>query len=84
MDKRHLISVSGEVIAVSFSAPTQPLAYEVCLQGAYGFLQVRWLGRREVPGVSLGSRLQVTGIPVHEHGVEQLINPDYELLGGNS
>lgn len=42
---------------------------------------MRWLGRMEVPGVTLGRRLQVCGIPLQgEDGVE-LINPDYHLLG---
>ena len=81
MSPRQQITRVGTVLSTSFLSPSDVPSFRICLETAGGFINVRWLGRTEVPGVTLGRRLQVCGIPLQgEDGVE-LINPDYHLLG---
>ncbi|MCI6585339.1 MAG: OB-fold nucleic acid binding domain-containing protein [Mobiluncus porci] len=80
MEKREAISRVGTVLSTTFSPPESAPMYAVRLETGEGVLSVKWLGRREVPGVGLGSKLEVKGIPVRNEDTLDLINPDYQLL----
>jgi hypothetical protein len=52
---------------------------ELQLNDGSGRLIVLFMGRRSIPGIECGSRLQIEGTPVAgEHGL-MLYNPSYEL-----
>jgi hypothetical protein len=52
---------------------------ELQLTDGSGRLIVLFMGRRSIPGIECGSRLQIEGTPVAgEHGL-MLYNPSYEL-----
>lgn len=84
MSARKVITRTGKVLSKTFSPPNRPPVYGVRLQDAWGIMQVKWLGRQEVPGIDLGVTLKVSGIPVSGEDGETLINPDYQLMKGTS
>jgi len=54
-------------------------ALEVVLWDGTGDLSARWLGRRKIPGLALGSRLVVEGVTGRDHGELQMVNPTFEF-----
>ena len=54
-------------------------ALEVVLTDGTGMLSARWLGRRGIPGLALGSRLVVEGVLGVEAGVKKIVNPTFEF-----
>ncbi len=54
-------------------------ALEVVLWDGSGDLRVRWLGRRSIPGLILGSRLTVEGVVGEDHGTRRMVNPTFEF-----
>ena len=81
MAPREEITLVGTVLSTSFSAPDVLPNYRICLETETGCVDVVWLGRFNVPGISLGRRLQVSGIPLKREDGMELMNPDYQLLG---
>jgi cytochrome c-type biogenesis protein CcmE len=55
-------------------------ALQVKLYDGTGDVAVQWLGRRTVPGLTLGSRLMVEGMLGMESGDRKIVNPVYEFL----
>ena len=55
-------------------------ALEVKLYDGSGEVAVQWLGRRTIPGLTLGSRLVVEGTLGMERGERRIVNPTYEFL----
>lgn len=45
-----------------------------------GEVSVRWMGRRAIDGLALGSRLQVEGVLGQEQGRLVMVNPIYEFV----
>ena len=52
----------------------------VQLYDGTGDVSVQWLGRRTIPGLTLGSRLMVEGMLGLERGERRIVNPVYEFL----
>jgi hypothetical protein len=48
-----------------------------------GEIQVVFLGRRQVSGWEPGACVAVTGAVGERGGRREILNPDYELLGGS-
>jgi hypothetical protein len=55
-------------------------ALEVVLTDGTGMVTARWLGRRKIPGLLLGSRLAIEGVLGEEQGVKKMVNPTFEFL----
>jgi hypothetical protein len=55
-------------------------ALQVRLWDGTGDVSVQWLGRRTIPGLTLGSRLVVEGMLGVENGDRKVVNPVYEFL----
>ena len=70
------------------AAPDLPLlrpragvpALEAELFDGSAALDVVWLGRRSITGLTLGSRLTVQGMLGVERGERRIVNPTYEFL----
>ena len=45
-----------------------------------GSLSVVFHGRREIPGITIGTVLQVTGTAIDHHGRVAILNPAYTLV----
>ena len=55
-------------------------ALEVELYDGSGELSVLWLGRRTIPGLTLGSRLAVEGVLGLDRDRRRVVNPTFEFL----
>jgi hypothetical protein len=52
----------------------------VVLADGTGEASVRWMGRRSIDGLVLGSRLQVEGVLGRERGELVMVNPTFEFV----
>lgn len=52
----------------------------VVLADGTGEVSVRWMGRRSIDGLVLGSRLQVDGVLGRERGELVMVNPTFEFV----
>jgi hypothetical protein len=57
---------------------------DATLEDQTGQLRLRWLGRSEIPGVTLGTRLVVAGTVASVHGLAVVLNPSYRSGGSSS
>ena len=56
-------------------------AFEVVLTDGTGDAAALWIGRRSIPGVTLGSRLVVEGmLGEGEPGQKRIVNPAFEFV----
>jgi hypothetical protein len=49
------------------------------LSDGTGQVTARWLGRRKIPGLALGSRVVVEGVLGEEQGARRIVNPTFEF-----
>lgn len=75
--KVHLTGfVSSMVVHPRSAAPT----LEVDLVDGTGSITVIWLGREEIPGITPGTRLAVSGFAANRGHHRVMYNPRYEIL----
>ena len=55
-------------------------ALEIVLDDGTGEVSARWLGRRSIPGLVLGSRLVIDGVLGEDHEVRRMVNPTFEFV----
>ncbi|HET7397375.1 MAG TPA: OB-fold nucleic acid binding domain-containing protein [Intrasporangium sp.] len=78
---RSLVTVHGEVRSVTLRPRSDVPALVVDLWDGTDALQLEWLGRRTIPGISPGTRLRATGRVTTHRGVTTIFNPAYEIIG---
>lgn len=76
---RSRVKIAGMVRRITVRPVEGFEALEVMLTDGTGELSARWLGRRSIPGLVLGSRLVVEGVLGKEQGVPKIVNPVYEF-----
>jgi RecG-like helicase len=52
---------------------------EALVSDGTGELEVVWMGRRSIPGLSLGTRVVVDGVVGESHGRLRVVNPTFEF-----
>lgn len=77
---RRLACVCGTVRSVTLRPRAGVTALVAQLYDGTGVLDVVWLGRREMAGISAGRRLRVRGRVAQRDGRPVVFNPSYELL----
>ena len=53
---------------------------EALLYDGTGELTVVWMGRRSIPGLRLGTRIVVEGLPAEQRGERRVVNPSFEFV----
>jgi hypothetical protein len=76
---RPRASVSGVIRSVTLRPREGVPALEAELYDGSGSLDLVWLGRREISGVSPGRRLKIEGLVCLIDGRRTVFNPRYEL-----
>ena len=79
---RRPARISGRVHAIRVQPRAGVATLECTLADSSGSITVVFLGRRRVPGISVGTRLIVDGVVGDHHGNEAILNPTYEIIGG--
>ena len=76
---RSRASVSGVIRSVTLRPREGVPALEAELYDGSGALDLVWLGRREIAGVTPGRRLKIEGLVCMIDGRRTVFNPRYEL-----
>ncbi|HVX17287.1 MAG TPA: amino acid permease [Acidimicrobiales bacterium] len=77
---RQRVDLTGHVRALQVQPWSGVASLQVTLADAHGEIQVVFLGRRDVPGITVGRRLRVAGTVGRHKGRLALLNPTYQLL----
>lgn len=81
---RYPARVAGRVRSVRVQPWAGVPTLECTLVDETGGMKVVFLGRRHVAGIEPGTRLVAEGMVGDHAGTIALLNPDYELLAGDS
>lgn len=80
VERRQAVRVTGRVRSIRVQPRADVPSFECVLDDGTGGLSVVFLGRRQVPGIRLGTRLAVDGRIGAHHGRLAILNPGYEIL----
>jgi hypothetical protein len=80
-EPRRSVKLAGVVRRISIRPVKGFDALQVVLFDGTGDAAVVWLGRRSIPGLTLGSRLIVEGMLGEEQGLKRIVNPTFEFVG---
>ncbi len=81
---RRRTRVDGVLVAVTYRPSGSPLGLVGRLSDGTTEVDLVWLGRREIPGITPGRRLVAEGV-VHSGGLRPtIVNPAYRLLREDS
>jgi hypothetical protein len=75
--RKRTILVGQVTEVASFVRPWARFEAELC--DGTGTITLRFMGRTEIPGLVLGSRLSVDGTPSIEGDILVMLNPLYEI-----
>lgn len=81
---RTRVAVTGVVAAVTYPAAGAVPSLVARLLDAGGSIDLVWLGRRVVPGIAPGRRLQAEGTVAAGRDRPAIVNPAYQLLSEDS
>jgi len=76
---RERVKLAGMVRRITVRPVEGFEALEIVLTDGTGLVAARWLGRRSIPGLALGSRLVIEGVLGLEQGVRKVVNPTFEF-----
>ena len=79
LSNRSRASVSGVIRSVTLRPREGVPALEAELYDGSGSLDLVWLGRREIAGITPGRRLKIEGLVCLVDGRRTVFNPRYEL-----
>jgi hypothetical protein len=77
---RQRVKLAGMVRRITVRPIEGFEALEVVLDDGTGEVSARWLGRRSIPGLVLGSRLVIDGVIGEDQGVRRVVNPTFEFV----
>ncbi|WP_075889697.1 MULTISPECIES: hypothetical protein [Actinomyces] len=84
VQERHKVVVSGVLQSITYSPVDGPVRLLATLYDGTGTIELRWLGRRAIPGISVGRHLEVEGTASLHIDHLVLIDPLYRLLAPGS
>lgn len=77
---RQRVRIAGRIHAVRVRTRASMPTLECVVGDGTGSIAVVFLGRRNVPGIEVGTRIVVEGTVSEHHGRLAILNPDYEIL----
>ncbi|MCU1379662.1 MAG: nucleic acid binding OB-fold tRNA/helicase-type [Acidimicrobiales bacterium] len=77
---RQRVCVEGRIRSMRILPLADVPSLECVLTDGTGSLSVIFHGRREIPGIAVGTRLQVRGTAIDHHGRLAILNPGYTLV----
>jgi RecG-like helicase len=76
---RERVRIAGVIRRMTVFPMRDAEALEAQVDDGTGEVVVRFMGRRAIGGLGLGSRIVVEGVLGERHGVVQMINPTLEF-----
>ena len=77
---RERVKLAGMVRRITVRPVEGFEALEAVLSDGTGEVSARWLGRRTIPGLVLGSRLSIEGVLGKDGDALRIVNPTYEFV----
>jgi RecG-like helicase len=78
---RQHVKIAGIVNRITVFPTEGNESLEALVSDGTGEVTVVFMGRRSIPGLSLGTKLAVEGVLGEKRGHPRLVNPKFELLG---
>jgi cytochrome c-type biogenesis protein CcmE len=76
---RQRVKLAGVVSRISVVPGSGGDSLEAVLTDGTGEVTAVWTGRRAIPGMYLGTRMIVEGVPMQQGGGRRLVNPAFEF-----
>ncbi len=77
---RSRAKVAGVVRRITVRPVEGYESLEALLSDGTGEIEVVWMGRRSIPGLSLGTKVVVDGVVGESRGQRRMVNPTFEFL----
>lgn len=77
---RQQVILFGSLASMTFPPAEAPAVLRATLRDGTGTIELRWPGRRSIPGLHVGARVEVEGVAGLQGGVLTIINPLYRLV----
>lgn len=77
---RQEVVLSGTLQSVTYSPVDAPARLVATLFDGTGTVELRWEGRRSIPGIDVGRRIEVSGTVGRHRKHLAIIDPLYRLL----
>ena len=77
--KRAHTKVAGVVKRITVNPMEGSESLEAQLSDGTGAVQIVWMGRRDIEGLTLGTRVIVEGVIGEQRGVRRMVNPRFEF-----
>lgn len=78
--RRERVRLVGTVASKTFSPASASTLLTARLSDPSGSIELRWPGRRDIPGLHVGSRVEIQGVVGADHEKNIVINPLYRLI----
>jgi RecG-like helicase len=78
---RERVKLAGVVNRITVFPTEGNESLEALMSDGTGEVTVVFMGRRSIPGLSLGTRLVVEGMLGEQRGRRRLVNPRFEFVG---
>src|SRR5919197_2575700 len=76
---RERARLAGVVRRITVRPAEGSEALEALITDGTGEVRVVWMGRRSIPGLTLGTKLVVEGVVAEQRGERRLVNPRFEF-----
>jgi RecG-like helicase len=76
---RSRVKIAGVVKRITVRPLEGFESLEALITDGTGELSVLWMGRRSIPGLTLGTRIVVEGVVAEKRGGLKMVNPMYEF-----
>ena len=76
---RQRVKLAGVVRRITVRPLEGAESLEALLYDGTGVVTVVWMGRRSIPGLNLGTRLDVEGVLAEQRGERRIVNPQFEF-----
>lgn len=76
---RARVKIAGVVKRITVHPEHGLEALEALLSDGTGELSIMWMGRRSIPGLTLGTRVVVEGVVAEQRQGRRMVNPSFEF-----
>jgi RecG-like helicase len=76
---RARVRIAGVVKRITVHPEHGLEALEALLSDGTGELSIMWMGRRSIPGLTLGTRVVVEGVVADQRQGRRMVNPSFEF-----
>lgn len=80
LESRQRAVVRGRIVAMTYPSEAAPLQLRAHMKDATGTLIVQWPGRREIPGLRVGTEIAVEGTVSWQQTELIMSNPTYQII----